>query len=283
MAQWEIRQMRREELDQVVQWAQAEGWNPGRYDAQTYYAVDPEGFLLGLLDGKPIGAISAVRHNPGFGFVGFYLVLPAWRGKGFGIKLWHAAMARLAETVSGLDGVLARARDYAQSGYVKHWQNVRFEGACLGAIVAPEAWRIRRLGLADLPDVLALDRRVFPGTRHAFLMGWLGQPKSVALGLHQDGAWQGFGVIRPADHGVRIGPLQAPDLARAQTLVQALIASQAPGTPVQIDVPDANPAALQMAERLGLRQVFQTVRMYRGTPLAVDLSQLFGVASFELG
>ena len=77
--------------------------------------------------------------------------------------------------------------------------------------------------------------------------------------------------------------MQAPDLARAQTLVQALIASQAPGTPVQIDVPDANPAALQMAERLGLRQVFQTVRMYRGTPLAVDLSQLFGVASFELG
>ena len=76
MAQWEIRQMRREELDQVVQWAQAEGWNPGRYDAQTYYAVDPEGFLLGLLDGKPIGAISAVRHNPGFGFVGFTWCFP---------------------------------------------------------------------------------------------------------------------------------------------------------------------------------------------------------------
>ena len=283
MAQWEIRRMRREELDQVVQWAQAEGWNPGMHDAGTYYAVDPEGFLLGVLDGQPIGAISAVRHTPHFGFVGFYLVVPTHRGKSFGLKLWHAAMARLAETVSGLDGVLARERDYAQSGYVKHWQNIRYEGRCLSAMDEPIVGSVRRMGAADLPEVMALDSRVFPAQRQTFLRGWLEQPGSVSLGLYEEGAWQGFGVIRPARHGVRIGPLQAPDGRRAQVLVQALMATQAPGTPVQIDVPDANSAAVQLAERLGMRQVFQTVRMYRGTPLAVDLSQLFGVASFELG
>ena len=30
----------------LVKWAESEGWNPGPYDADVFYATDPEGFYL---------------------------------------------------------------------------------------------------------------------------------------------------------------------------------------------------------------------------------------------
>ena len=36
--------------------------------------------------------MSAVRYGERFGFLGLYIVKPQHRGKGFGIKLWRAAM-----------------------------------------------------------------------------------------------------------------------------------------------------------------------------------------------
>ena len=40
---------------------QSEGWNPGLHDYVAFYAADPHGFLIALIDGTPVGCISAVR------------------------------------------------------------------------------------------------------------------------------------------------------------------------------------------------------------------------------
>ena len=42
------RPMRRPELDLALDWAAAEGWNPGLRDADAFWAADPEGFWLVL-------------------------------------------------------------------------------------------------------------------------------------------------------------------------------------------------------------------------------------------
>jgi len=52
--------MRRDEIDFATALAASEGWNPGLHDAKCFYYVDPHGFLIGLLNGEPIGCISAV-------------------------------------------------------------------------------------------------------------------------------------------------------------------------------------------------------------------------------
>ena len=61
--------------------------NPGLFDAESFHAADPDGFLLGELDGEPIGSVSAVRYGTEFGFLGFYIVKPAYRGQGYGLRL----------------------------------------------------------------------------------------------------------------------------------------------------------------------------------------------------
>jgi RimJ/RimL family protein N-acetyltransferase len=50
---------------------------------------------MGWLGGQPVASISVVRYGAGFGFLGFYIVVPRHRGQGHGIALWRAGMARL--------------------------------------------------------------------------------------------------------------------------------------------------------------------------------------------
>jgi GNAT superfamily N-acetyltransferase len=79
-------------------------------------------------DGQAVGCISAVSYAGRFGFIGLYIVAPAWRGQGVGRRLWAAGMARLAGQVVGLDGVPAQQDYYRRSGFALAWQNVRFAG-----------------------------------------------------------------------------------------------------------------------------------------------------------
>ena len=53
-----IRSMTRPEFDLALDWAAAEGWNPGLHDAAAFHAADPEGFLIGLLDGQPVAIVT---------------------------------------------------------------------------------------------------------------------------------------------------------------------------------------------------------------------------------
>ena len=91
-ANFRIRALSRDEMSLPIEWAALEGWNPGLHDAACFYAADPGGFLVGELDGEPVGCISAVKYGSEFGFIGLYIVRPEFRGRGFGIQLWRAAM-----------------------------------------------------------------------------------------------------------------------------------------------------------------------------------------------
>jgi hypothetical protein len=76
-----IRTMTRDEIDLALEWAAAEGWNPGWHDAAAFHAADPEGFLIGHERGEPVALISAVRYGGSFGFIGFYIVRPDRRAR----------------------------------------------------------------------------------------------------------------------------------------------------------------------------------------------------------
>jgi len=119
-----IRTMHRDEIRLAIDWAADEGWNPGLHDAASFHAADPQAFLVAEVDGVPVGCISAVAYGTGFGFIGLYIVAPAWRGRGLGMRLWNAGMARLAGRVIGLDGVPAQQENYRRSGFASAWRNV---------------------------------------------------------------------------------------------------------------------------------------------------------------
>ena len=77
-----IRTMRTDEIPLVLNWAAAEGWNPGLADDACFATVDPKGFLIGELDGVPAATISCVNYDENFAFLGFYIVRQDLRGCG---------------------------------------------------------------------------------------------------------------------------------------------------------------------------------------------------------
>lgn len=279
-----IRSMTRAEVDLAIDWAASEGWNPGLFDAEPYWAADPGGFLVGLLDTQPVAILSAIRHGDDFGFLGFYIVRPDRRGQGLGWRIWQAGLARLAGRNIGLDGVPAQQDNYRRSGFRLAHRNVRYQGmAGTGAGRLHAGMDLVPLGALPFDELAAYDRAFFPADRQAFLRAWITQPHSTALGLRQGGRLAGYGVVRACRVGHKIGPLFADTPAGAETLFDALGRSVPTGAAVFLDVPQCNPAALALAEGHAMAPVFETARMYTGPAPELALARTYGITSFELG
>ncbi len=280
MGTLQIETMSREQIDFAVDLAAAEGWNPGLDDAECFYRSDPEGFLLGRLDRRPIGCISATSYQGLFGFIGFYIVIPELRGKGYGIQLWRAAMKRLEGHNIGLDGVVDQQANYAKSGFQLAYRNIRYEGTKHESARDQHSIPIHA---RHLDQVEAIDRRLFPARRTAFLKAWLAYPGASARGTFDGDAMTAFGVIRPCRQGYKIGPLYAEDDPTAEQLIDDLIADIPVDKPYYLDTPETNAAAVDLAERRGMRKVFETARMYTQDKPNIAVEKIYGVTTFELG
>ncbi len=276
-----IKAMSRKEVDIAIEWAAKEGWNPGLHDADCYYSADPNGFLIGLLGDEPIATISAVRYGETFGFLGFYIVKPEYRGKGYGVQIWNAGLKYLEGRNIGLDGVVAQQDNYKKSGFKLAYRNIRYEG--IGGGELHQISEIVPLSSLPFETIDSYDRPFFPEKRSQFVKSWVNQADSHALGIMQGGKLAGYGVIRRCRTGYKIGPLiaETPDLA--ESLFLALKSKADSSQPVYLDVPEVNPAAVALAERYNMAASFETARMYTDEVPDMPLNRLFGVTSFEIG
>ena len=272
-----IRPLAADEVGLALDWAAAEGWNPGLADAAAFAAVDPEGFRVAEVEGAPAAVLSVVNYDARFAFLGFYIVRPELRGRGIGWKLWQAGLAHAGARTVGLDGVVAQQANYASQGFRLAYRNIRFAGKAEGGT----AESVVDLAQVPFEIVEASDAAIFPAPRRAFLHAWLTTPGHAGRAVLREGRLAGWGVVRPARQGFKIGPLVAEDEAAAEALYGALSA-RAQGD-IVLDVPEPNAAALALARRHGLAPVFETARMYTGPIRPVALEKLYGVTSFELG
>ncbi|HOM16303.1 MAG TPA: GNAT family N-acetyltransferase, partial [Thermoguttaceae bacterium] len=274
-----VRQMEGpQEVQLALDWGVQEGWNTGLYDAECFYAADPEGFFLGLLGGEPIAAGFAVIYNDFFAFFGGDIVRPEYRGQGYGMRLIQVKQTYVGRRNIGLDAVPGMAEKYMRLGFREAFRNVRYEAKAVGQ---------DRPGIVDLRripfrEVAAYDTVHFGAARVGFLRRWINQPDSFALGAIRQGRLAGFGVVRPCRRGYRIGPLfaDAPDIADDLYLA---LCHRVAGKPVALDTPQINPEAVALAERHKMKPVREATRMYlKGMP-ELPLDHIFGVTSFELG
>lgn len=281
MAQYSIRTMTRGEIDLAVEWAAQEGWNPGWHDADSFFAADPDGFLVGLLDGEPIASISVVRYGDHFGFLGFYIVKPAYRGRGYGLRIWQAGLDRLSGRTIGLDGVVAQQDAYRKSGFQWAYSGIRHQGE--GGGPDPRDADVVPLSSISFDEVLAVDRAFFLADRTAFVRSWIAPPGGAALGLREGHALTGYGVLRACRMGYKIGPLFAKGPDQAERLFLAMKAHVPRGAPMYLDVPSVNEDAMHLVQRHRMTPVFETARMYRGSAPDLPVKRIFGVTTFELG
>ena len=254
-----VRAMHPDEIALAADWAAAEGWNPGLADPACFATVDAEGFLIGELDGAPAATLSVVNYDPRFAFLGFYIVRPELRGRGYGWRTWQAGIAHAGSRTIGLDGVVAQQENYRRSGFALAHRNVRYGGA-MSATAPPDTVSLAQV---PFPALEADDASVFPAPRAAFLRAWIAAPGHVGRAVVRDGRLCAWGVIRPCRRGFKIGPLVADDAAGAARILAALAAAVGGGE-LFLDVPEPNAEAVALARAHGLAPVFETARMYTG-------------------
>ncbi|WP_368074483.1 GNAT family N-acetyltransferase [Celeribacter baekdonensis] len=81
-----LRSAEPQDLVRVLDWARAEGWNPGLDDASAFWGADGDGFFVAEVEDQIVAAISVVNHDADFAFLGLYLCLPAFRGAGSAMR-----------------------------------------------------------------------------------------------------------------------------------------------------------------------------------------------------
>lgn len=273
------------ELNQLIVWAELEGWNPGINDASLLWQMDPEGFLGIELDGKFAGGGAVIRHSASFGFMGLFLVDPAFRNRGLGRILWTARRDSLLLRLSagatiGLDGVDSMVGFYERGGFRRSTRHRRF--------VSPTGHRFCSgdgcVSATEVPveQLQAMDGLCFPGGFRQTLMEWISQPGAVSHAVYTHGQLLGYGVLRPCRTGWKVGPLFAEDRRVAETILLSLLEA-AGGEPVYVDAPDNNPEAARLLKSFGMEEVFGCERMYLGPEPSVDPRRIFGITTLEAG
>lgn len=277
----EIRTLTPAEVAELLDWAGAEGWNPGPGDAAAFHAADPEGFLGCFVDGTMAAGIAAVAYDAGYGFIGLYICRPEHRGNGFGRAVWDAGMARLGGRTIGLDGVPEQQANYRSMGFRAAYETLRFTGRPDPETVPADAgWSVERYRPEMLDAVLGLDRACFPADRARFMRAWLEAPREAVVAT-RGGVLGGFGVVRRCLAGHKIGPLLALEDGAASAILPAL--AQRVGGEISIDVPEHRGAFRRVLAASGMAPGFRTARMYRGPAPVPARDGTYGVTSLELG
>jgi GNAT superfamily N-acetyltransferase len=270
-----------EEWLQVEEWAAEEQWNPGLGDTACFHPTDPGGFFLGRRDGRPVSAVSVVNYSEDFAFLGYYLVDPDHRRNGLGMATWREAVPHAGERTIGLDAVPAQENTYRRSGFEAAYRTGRYTGRPTPA--GDPSPSVVPVDKEHFDGIAAYDRQCFPAGRRPFLERWLTAPGHSAYVFERAGEVSGYGVIRPARDGCRIGPLFADGPQTAEALFDALITHLGPDGVVYLDIPESHEAAVSFATSRGLEPGSHTVRMYRGRAPSTRAEHIFGVTSLELG
>ena len=185
-------------------------------------------------------------------------------------------MARLTGRLVGLDGVPAQQDNYRRSGFELAYRNVRYGGRRGRAGRSASSTREHSLRAAA-----RFRRPVVPGAEAGFLAGWISLPESLALAAVEDGELRGFGVAGGAGTATR-SARSTPRAARSRSgcstvcamALQVSRSSSMCRSPTRRRSPWPKGAiSSRRSRRPGCN----------GPAPAIDLTQLYGVTTFELG
>ncbi len=282
--QLELRKLDLEGVNTLVKWAEAEGWNPGPYDASAYFAADPDGFYGYLYNDEMIGGGSIVSYSREFGFMGFFIMKPEYRSQGLGRKLWYRRRDKLLSRLNhgasiGMDGVIAMQPFYKEGGFRIAFRDVRYEKA---GIDFKTDRNISAIKDRDIEPIIEYDKKCFGFARPAFMRPWLKLPGIKTFKYTENGRLAGFAIVRKAGKGYKVCPLFADTETIAEELYKACLNS-VPGESLYLDIPVINTGAVNIIKKYSCTYVFECARMYYGPPPEVDIDKIFGITTFELG
>ncbi|MSR65646.1 MAG: GNAT family N-acetyltransferase [Verrucomicrobiae bacterium] len=255
------------------------GWNQMEADWRRFIELEPDVCFVAEYEGRPAGTVTAIRFEERFGWIGMMLVDPDRRRLGIASALLQHAMdyltVRKVETIK-LDATPAGKTVYDQHGFKDEYLIERgLRPASPSAMIVPHCSRVLP---RDLDTVAEFDAEIFGADRRSLLATLLRDAPEYCF--QTDG---GFVMGRRGTTAAQIGPLVARNTAAAERLLANVLRSVG-NSPVILDVPMCNQAAVALSARVGFQKQRELIRQVRGTNrFPGDLQQIFGITDTELG
>ena len=280
----EFRKLNINGVKTLVEWADNEGWNPGPFDADVYWATDPDGFYGYYHKDLLVAGGAIVSYNNEFGFMGLFIVKPEYRAIGLGRKLWYQRRDLLIDRLNGnasigMDGVVDMQAFYQKGGFEIAFKDERYEKLGMKCSIADNIFSIEN---EDFHEVLTYDKKCFGFLREKFLKLWINLPENKTFKYVEGDKIRGFCIARKVSIGFKIGPLFADNKEIAEELYKACLNSVI-GKPLYIDIPMSNQEAIQIVKKYNAKYVFECARMYYGQIPRADIKKVYGITTFELG
>ena len=293
-------------------WASREGWNPAPVDPLLWAAIDSRAYHVLYRTAtttaplEPISILATLIIDDRHAFLGPYITNEQYRGRGFGTLLFDWGMARLdpSRRCIGLDSTIEQSPSYQRRGFThlaaEEWRHAGIVslggggGGQLmmdGQVEVVAALQNERVAIDQL---FALYERCSESSlcSPSFFQTLLTSPDSVAfaalspafssspLSAPAPSEVVGLIVARRAGRGYRVAPLSAANDSTAVALLQRLQLELGSGSEdecgIHIDVPNTHTAALELMERVSLKKIFASVRMYTQPPHAVPHEWVYG-------
>jgi len=261
--------------------------SPGSFQEELthYLALQPDGWFIALLDGRPVGAGGVVNYGP-FSYLGLIAILPDQQKRGIGQALTEHLLTWLSRhqcPIALLEASPAGAPLYTKLGFQVDDTTLAFQltepapqAPCSIAMehhhCHPERSEGSRVPLAlysiaieplqrtDLAELIALDAPQFGANRSNVF--------SIYLASYPERC---FVSRNPQGHitGCIVGQLDAlgPWIAQSHEEAEALLAralTLAFQHPPRIRVPVSNHQALALVQAYGFREIRSFKHMRRG-------------------
>lgn len=277
----------------AINLGKSEGFCPGKDDV-CFFAADPNGFFVGLLNGKKISTCSLVKYENKQAFLGYNILEKEFRGRGYGSKALKHALETVDDSYNiGLDAFIGTTGIYEKRGFEVVWNNRRYTinaSEAMAITQTSESVVIKPVCEVDFENVIKYNASVFGCDRCSFLKEWVNAPhhKGFVAMDYSDNVL-GFVIIREmVDGGFKFGPLFADSAQIACSLIKfsgEIVAKAAEGDRfILIDMIEANPEAIAIVEEIGCDYESKTCRMYtKGIPKDFLKEKVFGLTSVEIG
>ena len=255
----QIRTMNSQDVSFALSLTSAEDWMSTELDFLEILTHDPHGSFIGEVSGRPVGMVCTVPYES-FGFIGNLIVLPRWRGRGFGEALMVHAMdylnARDVRTHM-LDGVDKAVPLYERLGFRKLDKSLRLEGK----LVLNQSGGSRAMTHDDLDTLSEYDRDCFGSNRRVFLEARLTNFSELCFVSEDDNRVTGYIMGSQSGEFIRIGPwVVTGGIETAKSLLNTLVSS-VPNRVLKVGVLETNHDATSLLQSNGFRQISFSWRM----------------------
>lgn len=280
-----IRELQLKDLEAAMRLKTVEGWNQTDADWQLILADNPNLCLAVVAEDGVVGTVCAYSYEGKLAWIGMMLVDRSYRRRGISKRLMREVIQRIGndQTIK-LDATPAGQKVYEQMGFVKEYSLFRWVRPKGGISVSKmETEEVQSIDLADFPEILSQDNKVFGADRAKLLHHLFERLPNGAFLVKEGDKIVGYIFCRLGSKFLQLGPMVAStDMVAKMLITRVLEAFEGHDLVLDLGLHHAN--LYPWLESCGFARQRELIRMYiPPNEVKVESANYYLITGPELG